>query len=106
MNSPDQAGSKLGSCGTFWIAVVRKTAKEITTVTTTNTSPVHPTPPVLMTLEEVARYLRLHTSTIYRLARAGVIPGVKVGGQWRFSQRRVDEWLAKREVNSAGPGEG
>jgi len=67
---------------------------------------VHPTPAVLITLEEVARYLRLHTSTIYRLARAGIIPGVKIGGQWRFSQKRVDEWLAKREVNSTWPKEG
>ena len=75
-------------------------------MTTTNTSPVHPTPSVLMTLEEVAGYLRLHTSTIYRLARAGVIQGVKIGGQWRFSQKRVDEWLAKREVNSTWPKEG
>jgi PTS system nitrogen regulatory IIA component len=57
----------------------------------------------MMTLREVAGYLRLHTATIYRLARAGVIPGVKIGGQWRFSPRRVEEWLAKREVNSTGP---
>jgi len=70
-------------------------------VTTTNTSPVHVTPSVLMTLEEVAGYLRLHTSTIYRLARAGVIPGVKIGGQWRFNQERVDKWLAQQEVASA-----
>ena len=70
-------------------------------MTTTNTSPVHPTPAVLITLEEVARYLRLHNSTIYRLARAGIIPGVKIGGQWRFNQERVDKWLAQQEVASA-----
>ena len=70
-------------------------------MTTTTTSPVHVTPSVLMTLEEVAGYLRLHTSTIYRLARAGIIPGVKIGGQWRFNQERVDTWLAQQEVASA-----
>ena len=70
-------------------------------MTTTNTSPVHATPSAMMTLEEVAGYLRLHNSTIYRLARAGVIPGVKIGGQWRFSQERVDEWLAEQEAASA-----
>ena len=69
-------------------------------MTTTNTSPVHVTPSLLMTLEEVARYLRLHNSTIYRLARAGVIPGVKIGGQWRFNQERVDEWLVQQEAAS------
>jgi excisionase family DNA binding protein len=83
------------------IATVRNIAKETTSVTTTNTSPVHVTPSVLMTLEEVAGYLRLHTSTIYRLARAGIIPGVKIGGQWRFNQERVDKWLAQQEVASA-----
>lgn len=71
-------------------------------MTTTNTSAMHVTPSVMMTLEEVARYLRLHTSTIYRLARAGVIPGVKIGGQWRFNQERVDKWLAEQEVSSRG----
>ena len=70
-------------------------------MTTTNTSPVHATPSVMMTLEEVAGYLRLHNSTIYRLARAGVIPGVKIGGQWRFNQERVDTWLAQQEAASA-----
>ena len=75
-------------------------------MTTTNPSPMHAPSSVMMTLEEVAGYLRLHTSTIYRLVRAGIIPGVKIGGQWRFSQKRVDEWLAKREVNSTWPKEG
>ena len=70
-------------------------------MTTTNPYPMHATPSVMMTLEEVARCLRLHTSTIYRLARAGVIPGVKIGGQWRFNQERVDMWLAQQEAASA-----
>ena len=70
-------------------------------MTTTNPYPMHATPSVMMTLEEVAGYLRLHTSTIYRLARAGIIPGVKIGGQWRFAQKRVDEWLAEQERASA-----
>ena len=69
-------------------------------MTTTNTSPMHATPSVMMTLEEVARYLRLHNSTIYRLARAGIIPAVKIGGQWRFNSQRVDEWLAAQAAAS------
>lgn len=70
-------------------------------MTTTNPSPMHAPLSVMMTLEEVAGYLRLHTSTIYRLARAGIIPGVKIGGQWRFNQERVDEWLVQQEAASA-----
>ena len=70
-------------------------------MTTTNPSPMHAPSSVMMTLEEVAGYLRLHTSTIYRLVRAGVIPGVKIGGQWRFNQERVDKWLARQEAASA-----
>lgn len=47
-----------------------------------------------MTVEELATYLRIHPSTVYRLARGGTIPGVKVGSQWRFQKERVDEWMA------------
>ncbi len=52
------------------------------------------TPSGTMTVEEVATYLRIHPSTVYRLARGGTIPGGKVGSQWRFQKARVDEWLA------------
>lgn len=47
----------------------------------------------LMTLQEVAGYLRVTTKTIYRLLENGRIPAVKVGHQWRFSKSSVDEWL-------------
>lgn len=46
----------------------------------------------MMTAEELADYLRLHPSTIYRLVRKKQIPGFKVGSDWRFSQRAIDEW--------------
>lgn len=52
----------------------------------------------MMTLQEVATYLRLHRSTVYRLAREGMIPGFKVGNQWRFSKERVDQWMAAQEA--------
>ena len=57
---------------------------------------------VMMTLEEVAKYLRLHRSTVYRLAREGIIPGFKVGSQWRFHKGRVDQWMAGQEAAFAG----
>ena len=48
----------------------------------------------VMTVNEVAKYLKLTESTIYRLARAGELPGRKVGGVWRFSREALDKWLA------------
>jgi len=57
----------------------------------------------MMTLEEVAKYLRLHRSTVYRLAREGLIPGFKVGNQWRFHKGRVIQWMARKEADFAAP---
>lgn len=50
----------------------------------------------LMTLEEVADYLRLSKDTLYRMAGTGKLPASKVGSQWRFRKADVDQWL---EVN-------
>lgn len=47
----------------------------------------------LMTLEEVADYLRLSNDTVYRMANTGTIPASKVGNQWRFRREDVDAWL-------------
>lgn len=55
----------------------------------------------MMTLEEVAEYLRLHPSTVYRLVREGVIPGCKVGNRWRFNKERIGQWLAMQETTFA-----
>ena len=63
-------------------------------------------PSTLMTLEEVARYLRLHRSTVYRLAGEGLIPGFKVGNQWRFAKDRIDQWMAGQEATWAARAEG
>ncbi len=47
----------------------------------------------LLTVREAASLLRLREITVYRLAQRGKIPAVKVGGSWRFSRDRLDEWL-------------
>ncbi len=46
----------------------------------------------IMTLQEVAAYLRVHPSTVYRLLRKQGFPGFKVGSDWRFDQGTVDRW--------------
>ncbi len=47
----------------------------------------------LMTLAEVAAYLRLSKDTVYRMASAGRLPASKVGSQWRFRRDDVEQWL-------------
>ena len=50
----------------------------------------------IFTIGEVAAYLKLPVSTVYRLAERREIPGHKVGRQWRFQRPVIDEWLRKR----------
>ncbi len=45
------------------------------------------------TAEEVAAYLRLPQSTVYKLAQDKVLPGFKVGKHWRFRREAVLEWI-------------
>lgn len=46
-----------------------------------------------MTLEEVARYLRMKPQTIYTWAQTGKIPAAKLGKEWRFRKSIIDEWI-------------
>ncbi len=48
------------------------------------------------TAEEIAKYLRVHPYTVKRLARAGKIPGFKIGDQWRFDVKEIEEWKRNR----------
>jgi len=56
--------------------------------------------PRIMTIEEVAKYLRLHKSTIYRMVRLGEIPSSKIGNQWRFRKDVIDAWISNKEKDS------
>lgn len=47
----------------------------------------------VLTIEELAEYLKLSKSTIYKLVGEGKIPGQKVGRHWRFSKEGIDNWL-------------
>jgi len=48
---------------------------------------------VFLTTEEVLEYLQVNLRTVYRLIKAGKIPAVRVGRQWRFRKRDIDTWL-------------
>lgn len=47
----------------------------------------------IMTLEEVAAYLKLKPQTIYAWAQEKKIPAVKLGKEWRFRRSIIDEWI-------------
>jgi excisionase family DNA binding protein len=47
----------------------------------------------IMTVEEVAEYLRLKPQTIYKWAQEKRIPAAKLGKEWRFRRSVVDRWL-------------
>jgi excisionase family DNA binding protein len=47
----------------------------------------------LLTTAQVARYLSVDKFTVYRLVTQKRIPAFKVGNQWRFKKRMLDQWL-------------
>ena len=47
----------------------------------------------VLTIDELAVYLRISKSTAYKLVREGQIPSQKVGRHWRFRKEAVDRWL-------------
>ena len=55
-----------------------------------------------MTLEEVAKYLKLQPQTVYKWAQEGQIPAAKLGKEWRFRKRVLDEWVDNSIVLSKG----
>ena len=58
----------------------------------------------MMTVKELADYLRVHPTTIYRLLRAGELPAMRIGADWRFNRESIDAWIGKqaRAAISAG----
>ena len=60
-------------------------------------------PEQLMTLEEVAKYLNVGKLTVYRLIADKKLPAFKVGNQWRFKSKMIDDWLAKNSTSKRPP---
>lgn len=57
-----------------------------------------------LTTEEVLEYLQVNLRTVYRLIKAGKIPAVRVGRQWRFRKRDIDVWLETQRPRPARGG--
>ena len=54
----------------------------------------------ILTIREVAAYLKLPVSTVYRLAERRDLPGHKVGRQWRFHKSVLDDWFRQHAATS------
>ena len=59
----------------------------------------------LMKTKELAKYLKLHEITITKYAKAGVIPGIRIGRVWRFRKEAIDKWISNLATadSSSGP---
>jgi len=51
----------------------------------------------LMTLSQLAEYLQLGKSTVYKMVQKGEIPGIKIANQWRFDKKEIDEWIKRQK---------
>ena len=56
----------------------------------------------IMTVEDVAKYLKLKPQTVYKWAQEGQIPGAKLGKEWRFRRSLLDEWIDTAMTLSKG----
>ncbi|MBI4342528.1 MAG: helix-turn-helix domain-containing protein [Candidatus Omnitrophica bacterium] len=50
-----------------------------------------------LTIHEVAQRFSVNATTVYRLVQRGKLPAFKIGNQWRFSETRLEQWVADRE---------
>jgi excisionase family DNA binding protein len=52
----------------------------------------------ILTIKEVATYLKVAEKSIYRLLAQGKFPGFKVGGTWRFRENEIEHWISTQSV--------
>jgi excisionase family DNA binding protein len=55
-----------------------------------------------MTIDQLAEYLNVSKSTLYKLAQQGKVPGQKVGKHWRFHKQAIDTWIREGPSPRAG----
>ena len=57
----------------------------------------------MLTIEDLAKYLKLKPQTIYKWAQTGQIPGAKFGKEWRFRRSAIEEWIDSRMAEQGSP---
>ena len=60
----------------------------------------------ILTIKDVAIYLKLAEKTAYKLAAEGKLPGFKVGGSWRFKQADIESWIEAKKNSNKNNNEG
>ena len=55
----------------------------------------------VMTVQELAKYLRMKPVTIYKHASTGKLPGFKIGSHWRFKKNTINSWIRSQEHSDA-----
>ena len=56
--------------------------------------------PRVLTVRELAGYLRVHQSTVYRLVRERKLPAFRVGADWRFNREELERWMIDEQKRS------
>ena len=54
----------------------------------------------IMTVKELADYLKIAEKTAYRFASEGKVPGFKVGSAWRFKKEEIDAWIKRQSAEN------
>jgi excisionase family DNA binding protein len=55
---------------------------------------------LVMTVHDVARYLRLSEAKVYQMTRKGYVPAIRPGKTWRFRKDLIDEWIRRETEKS------
>ena len=55
----------------------------------------------ILTIQEIAAFLKIKEKTAYDLAAKGRLPGFKVGGAWRFKRSALDQWIDEQTALAA-----
>ena len=58
------------------------------------------TQPSVLTVRELAGYLRIHQVTVYRLLREQKLPAFRVGSDWRFNREEIERWMIEEQKRS------
>ncbi|EKA7363834.1 helix-turn-helix domain-containing protein [Vibrio parahaemolyticus] len=57
----------------------------------------------ILTIKDVAEYLKVNERTIYRLAASGELPGFKIGNSWRFKQSELEQYISSQHNRNSSP---